>query len=89
MSLRDELRRVAAALDGLFRPDGFNFAFLMNADPQVHLHVVPRYASPRYWRDLDLTDDHWGGAFGDEQNLLAPDLLGALAAEIRRSLPNE
>ena len=54
--LRGELRRVVPALDGLFRPDQFNFAFLMNLDAQVHLHVVPRYRSSRRWHDRTFTD---------------------------------
>lgn len=33
----------SAAIDGLFAPDLYNHAFLMNEDRQVHLHVVPRY----------------------------------------------
>jgi diadenosine tetraphosphate (Ap4A) HIT family hydrolase len=49
--LREELRRVVPALDRLFHPDQFNFAFLMNLDAQVHLHVIPRYASSRRWHD--------------------------------------
>ena len=54
--LRGELRRVVPALDGLFRPDQFNFAFLMNLDAHVHLHVVPRYRSSRRWHDRTFTD---------------------------------
>jgi diadenosine tetraphosphate (Ap4A) HIT family hydrolase len=46
-SLRDELRRLVPALGRLFHPDQFNFAFLMNLDSQVHLHVVPRHAWSR------------------------------------------
>jgi len=45
--LREELRRLVPALDRLFHPDQFNFAFLMNVDQQVHHDVVPRYASSR------------------------------------------
>ena len=36
-SLRDELRRLVPALERLFQPDQFKFAFLMNLDAQVHL----------------------------------------------------
>ena len=47
LDLHREIRRVGAALDSLFAPDLYNYAFLMNQDRQVHLHVVPRYATPR------------------------------------------
>ena len=84
--LRDELRRLVPALDRLFHPDQFNFAFLMNLDSQVHIHVVPRYASSRRWRERIFTDEHWGEAFGREQRPLPPAELQLLADEIRAQL---
>jgi diadenosine tetraphosphate (Ap4A) HIT family hydrolase len=84
--LRNELRRLVPALDRLFHPDQFNFAFLMNLDSQVHLHVVPRYASSRRWHDRTFADDHWGAAFGREQPPLPPAELQLLADEIRAHL---
>jgi diadenosine tetraphosphate (Ap4A) HIT family hydrolase len=84
--LRLELQRVVPALERLFQPDQFNFAFLMNLDAQVHLHIVPRYASPRRWHDLDFVDSHWGSAFGHEQRVLDPEQLQALADEVRSQL---
>jgi diadenosine tetraphosphate (Ap4A) HIT family hydrolase len=85
-SLRDELRRLVPALERLFRPDQFNFAFLMNLDAQVHLHVVPRYATPRRWHDRTFTDEHWGTAFGHELETLPAWELLQLADEIRVQL---
>lgn len=85
-SLRADLRRLVPALERLFDPDQFNFAFLMNLDAQVHLHVVPRYATPRHWHDRTFTDDHWGEAFGHEQRPLPTTELQLLANEIRAEL---
>jgi diadenosine tetraphosphate (Ap4A) HIT family hydrolase len=85
-SLRYDLRRLVPALDRLFDPDQFNIAFLMNLDAQVHLHVVPRYASTRRWHDRTFTDRHWGDAFGSEQQLLPPSAVHLLADEIRAQL---
>lgn len=85
-TLRHELRRLVPALTELFHPDQINFAFLMNLDAQVHLHVIPRYATARRWRDLDFEDPHWGSAFGQEQRVLNPDALADLAGEIRSVL---
>jgi len=65
--LRFELHRLVPALERLFQPDQFNFAFLMNLDAQVYLHVIPRYASPRLWHAREFTDSNWGSAFGHEQ----------------------
>jgi diadenosine tetraphosphate (Ap4A) HIT family hydrolase len=64
----------------------FNFAFLMNQDAQVHLHVLPRYASPRQWNGQLFHDPHWGRAPGHEQRPLDTDDLAQLADEIRAHL---
>ena len=85
--LHADLRRLVPAVSSLFRPDQFNFAFLMNQDAQVHLHVVPRYAEPRRWQGEEFVDVHWGAAFGHEQRLLEVTQLAALAADIGAVLP--
>jgi len=87
--LRLELQRLVPALERLFEPDQFNFAFLMNRDSQVHLHVIPRYASPRGWHDREFTDPHWGSAFGHEQRVLERAELQMLSAEIRSELQRD
>jgi diadenosine tetraphosphate (Ap4A) HIT family hydrolase len=84
--LHAELRELVPALERLFSPDQINLAFLMNQVAQVHLHVVPRYRSPRSWAGLDFTDPHWGSVFGPEQRPLPRELLARLAAEIRAEL---
>ena len=86
VAFTSELRRVRAAVDQLFHPDQWNHAFLMNADPQVHCHVVPRYASPRQWAGLTFTDPHFGELFGHEQRVLPPAQLGPLRAAIEARL---
>ena len=65
-SLGPQIARATAALDGLFAPDLYNFAFLMNFDAHVHLYLVPRYASPREWRGETYEDPHYGELFGEE-----------------------
>jgi diadenosine tetraphosphate (Ap4A) HIT family hydrolase len=84
--LRHEVQRLAPALDQLFQPDRLNYAFLMNRDAQVHLHVIPRYASPRRWHGKSFVDDHWGESFGNEQQPMQPAELGLLADEFRALL---
>jgi diadenosine tetraphosphate (Ap4A) HIT family hydrolase len=85
-ALRDELRRVVPALERLFQPDQFNYAFLMNLDVQAHLHVVPRYASPRRWHRRTFTDEHWGEPFGHEQRMIPSADLDLLSQHIRAEL---
>ena len=59
--LLDQLREVTDRLAGAFEPDHFNYAFLMNVDRHVHLHVIPRYVESRVvagarWDDPDYPD---------------------------------
>lgn len=86
-ALHGEIGRIVTAIDELFAPDQFNFAFLMNVDSQVHLHVIPRYATPRHWNDSDFFDARWGRPFDDEQLLLDSAELEQLADAIRTKLP--
>jgi diadenosine tetraphosphate (Ap4A) HIT family hydrolase len=89
ISLQEELRRLVPAITRLYHPDQFNFAFLMNLEAQVHLHVLPRYASPRHWRGREFTDPHWGRAFGHEHRALDHPELELLAQEIRTELQHD
>lgn len=85
-SLRPHTARVTAALDDLFAPDLYNFAFLMNFDAHVHLHVVPRYASPREWRGETYTDPHYGSLFGTESRPAPETALQELVEALRSRL---
>ncbi len=51
-ALRPAIEVATMSLTRAFAPDHFNYSFLMNVDAQVHLHVMPRYSSPRTWRDV-------------------------------------
>ncbi len=61
--LHIQMRQLTSALERTFQPDHFNYAFLQNADRQVHLHVIPRYAAPRTFAGLTFIDpdypDHY------------------------------
>ncbi len=88
LDLHRQISRVTTALDHLFQPEQYNHAFLMNADAQVHLHVVPRYRAERTWHGHTFTDPHYGELYGNEQRLLPAADLTALAAAIRARLPD-
>jgi diadenosine tetraphosphate (Ap4A) HIT family hydrolase len=85
-SLFEHLRQLTAALDAIFAPDAYNHAFLMNVDPQVHLHVIPRYANTRVWQGMQFHDPHWRCLFGTEQRLLPTEHLSRLSDAVRRAL---
>lgn len=56
--------RVVKALDLLWYPDHFNYAFLMNQDPHVHWHVIPRYKGRREFAGGTFVDPEFGGHYG-------------------------
>jgi len=47
VALHGHIQHTVAALSAVWMPDHFNIVFLQNQDRHVHLHVIPRYASPR------------------------------------------
>ena len=85
-SLHPYTERATSALDTLFAPDLYNFAFLMNFDSHVHLHVVPRYASAVEWRGKTYTDEHYGSLFGRERRQASTEALDELAETLRDRL---
>ena len=58
----------------LFRPyDKINYMALMMVDPQVHFHVLPRYARTQEFEDIAFPDSGWPGV---------PDLKAAPALSV-------
>ena len=44
-----------------FKFDKINYLMLMMRDPQLHFHVIPRYATPRVFECEDIVDAAWPG----------------------------
>jgi diadenosine tetraphosphate (Ap4A) HIT family hydrolase len=38
-----------------------NYLMLMMVDPNVHVHVIPRYSQPREWNGIQFPDAGWPG----------------------------
>jgi len=61
-----ELHKITAqlepALDHAFTYDKLNYLMLMMVDPDVHFHVVPRYAKPKKFENIEFTDPGWPNA---------------------------
>lgn len=53
-------RAIKNALVQLFRPDLMNYAALTNEARHLHVHIVPRYASPRTFDGMEFIDERWG-----------------------------
>jgi len=88
---RDELWalffRAKYALESLFSPDHFNYAFAMNVAPHLHAHIIPRYGGPREFAGETFLD----GRLGEHYDPLASHMLGAamydrLAADLRSAM---
>lgn len=63
------LRVVKATLDALFAPDHYNYVFLMNVDPHVHMHVYPRYMTDRRYLTQPFTDTMFGRHYDASQRV--------------------
>lgn len=59
--LRTVTGDVERALRSLFRHDRINWLMLMMVDPDVHFHVLPRYAQPRVFEGATFADAAWPG----------------------------
>ncbi len=84
-----QISRVKLALDSLFAPDQYNYAFLMNLDPQLHLQVIPRYKSARRWDERTYHDPNFGCLFGNEKREFSAQESERLSRAISSRLPVE
>jgi diadenosine tetraphosphate (Ap4A) HIT family hydrolase len=50
---------IESALAKAFHYDKINYLMLMMVDPDVHFHVLPRYAQPKHFADMEFTDTGW------------------------------
>ena len=60
-----ELKEIAAAIERhlghCFSYDKINYLMLMMVDKDVHFHVLPRYAHPRFFEEEKFNDPGWPG----------------------------
>jgi diadenosine tetraphosphate (Ap4A) HIT family hydrolase len=60
--LRATVRRVEASLRETVAYERINYLMLMMVDPDVHFHVIPRYAQARSFCGVEYRDAGWPGA---------------------------
>ncbi len=70
--LRGVVRHLEPALREVSAYERINYLMLMMVDPDVHLHVIPRYSGARSFQGAEYRDAGWPGP---------PDLNAALAPE--------
>jgi diadenosine tetraphosphate (Ap4A) HIT family hydrolase len=57
----DAVAAIERALAAFSRYERINYLMLMMVDPNVHFHVIPRYAEPRVWNGIEFPDAGWPG----------------------------
>ncbi|MCP5242402.1 HIT family protein [Nitrosomonas sp.] len=60
--LHEAVNQIEHTLTKAFRYDKINYLMLMMVDPDVHFHVVPRYAQPKQFADTEFVDAGWPAA---------------------------
>jgi diadenosine tetraphosphate (Ap4A) HIT family hydrolase len=53
--------QLESALAKAFNYDKLNYVMLMMVDPDVHFHVIPRYAEHRHFKGKNFIDSEWPG----------------------------
>jgi diadenosine tetraphosphate (Ap4A) HIT family hydrolase len=83
--LHEEVRWVTERVKAAFAPDHFNYAFLMNLDRHVHLHVIPRYVGAREFSGLHFGDREYPDSYRPTpaSELASQDLIAAIADALR------
>ena len=85
--LREVVGAVEASLGGCLRFDKINYLMLMMVDPDVHFHVIPRYASARSYAGHEFADAAWPGPPDVTRGQPLPEAVQArLADELRSRL---
>jgi diadenosine tetraphosphate (Ap4A) HIT family hydrolase len=71
--------RIERGLKRAFAYDKINYLALMMVDPDVHFHVIPRYAKTKLWEGIEFADAGWPAV----PNLAKfPELDGAALARL-------
>jgi diadenosine tetraphosphate (Ap4A) HIT family hydrolase len=77
------LRETQNALTAAFQPDHFNYAFLMNQDTHVHLHIIPRYAEPRTFAGEIFSDGQLGEHYALTSRILRTEIRHTIATYLQ------
>ncbi len=62
IELHQVTKQMETALTKAFEYDKLNYLMLMMVDPDVHFHVIPRYAQARQFNNIEFLDYGWPGA---------------------------
>jgi len=52
-------KQLESSMTEAFGYDKLNYLMLMMVDPDVHFHVIPRYAQPKSFANMEFVDTGW------------------------------
>ena len=82
--LRGIVGKIEAMLRGFVAYERINYLMLMMVDPDVHFHVIPRYAGSRNFGALAFPDTGWPGQPALEPSVaLDAPTIDSLVARLR------
>jgi diadenosine tetraphosphate (Ap4A) HIT family hydrolase len=68
------MQDLGVALNTCFQPDRINTAWLQNENPHLHMHIIPRYETPRIFDNITFTDTNTRGPpWPYDKNFPVPD----------------
>lgn len=86
--LQRMVRGIESMLQEVVGYERINYLMLMMVDPDVHFHVLPRYAAPREFGGVSFPDTGWPGVPALEPAVLpGAELREALLARLRKAWP--
>lgn len=59
--LHEITKQIETSLTKAFAYDKLNYLMLMMVDPDVHFHVIPRYAKVKRFSNMEFFDHGWPG----------------------------
>ena len=84
--LRQVTGKIERGLANAFAYDKINYLMLMMVDPDVHFHVLPRYARIRSFKGREFHDAGWPGPPDlTRVNPTSPEVSRAILAHLRAS----
>lgn len=84
--LQGVVRRIESTLREVVAYERINYLMLMMIDPDVHFHVIPRYAGTRTFSGVEYRDTGWPGVPALEPAVTADaDARETLLARLRET----
>jgi diadenosine tetraphosphate (Ap4A) HIT family hydrolase len=80
------IREIEASVSEVFSYEKINYLMLMMVDPDVHFHVIPRYAMERTFCHQQFFDFGWPGLpLLKEPNDTSPEMNQEILASLKQS----